>query len=60
MYFNNNIYCYKNNIWELSSDEIFFYFNNIMINFEIYNYLIEIINNHIDKLIDMPFFKLYS
>ena len=55
MYFNNNIYCYKNNIWELSSDEIYFNFDNIIINFEIYNYLIENINKHIDKLNDMPF-----
>ena len=38
MYFNNNIYCYKNNIWELSSYEIYFNFDNIIINFEIYNY----------------------
>ena len=55
MYFNNNIFCYKNNIWELSSDEIYLNFDNIIINFEIYNYLIENINKHIDKFNDMPF-----
>ena len=58
MYFNNNIYGYINNIWELSSDEIYFNFDNItltIINFEIYNYLIENINKHIGKLNNMLF-----
>ena len=54
MYFNNNVYCYKRHIWELSSYDIYFNFDNIIINFEIYYYLIVNINNHIDKLNDMP------
>ena len=55
MYFNNNVFCYIHSIWELSSDKIYFNFDKIVINFEIYNYLIENINKHIDKLNDMPF-----
>ena len=31
MYFNKHIYCYKINIWELSSDELYFNFDNIIV-----------------------------
>ena len=55
MCFNHNVFCYKSFIWELSSNEIYFNFDNIIINFEIYNYLIKNINKHVDKLNDMPF-----
>ena len=55
MYFNNNGCCYNNSIWKLSSDEIYVNFDNIIIYFEIYNYLIENINKHIDTLNNKPF-----
>ena len=33
MYFNNNVYCYKSSLLELLSDEIYFNFDNLIINF---------------------------